>query len=77
MDTIVTCGCGDTDQFVKDAFPLLFKGRPLPPISHTTDHLEGDSAKQIAQALNKAKEKFAYYFHDEEIWDLLKGVRVQ
>lgn len=73
MEQIVTCDCNDIDQFVKDAFTLISKDRPMPPIRHiSTVPNEG----MIIHALQKAPEKFAYYFHGDEIWDLLKGVRV-
>lgn len=74
-EIIVTCGCGDTDKFAADAFKILFKDRPLPPISHEEGWLGNDRANQMVRALNKSKEKFAYYFNGEEVWDLLKGVR--
>lgn len=76
MGMIVTCGCSDTDQFAADAFKLLFKGKPVPPISHTEGRLENDQIRQMVRALNQSGEKFAYYFSDEQIWDLMKGVRI-
>lgn len=75
-DFILTCGCGETDKFAATAFRLLFKEKPMPPINHSSGRLEGDQVNKMVEALGKSKEKFAYYFSEEEIWDLLKGVRI-
>lgn len=72
---IITCGCSDTDSFVKDAFPLLNKGE-LPPIHHTPDQLTNPVHIQMVKALDQAKQKYAYYFSDTEVWDIIKGVRI-
>lgn len=72
MNKIVTCGCGDTDQFARDAFHLIFPKRPIPPIEVADPSC---SNKQVA-ALAKSEGKYAYYFGPTETWDLLKGVRV-
>lgn len=80
MERIVTCGCGDTNAFVKEAYKLLFPGSPLPPITTAEDLVNTtgpySQSRRELQAMQKAKQKFAYLFRDEELWDLLKGVRV-
>lgn len=73
MEQIITCDCNDIDRFVQDAFLLIFKDRSMPPIRHISSITNGE---MVICALKKAPEKFAYYFHDDEIWDLLKGVRI-
>lgn len=75
-DFILTCGCGDTDKFATSAFKILFKDRATPPIKHTGGGIENVQMREMVSALEKAKEKFAYYFGEDEVWDLLKGVRV-
>lgn len=74
MNLIVTCGCGDTDAFAKDAFSIIFPSAPTPPIVSQP----GDFGRWQAQvdALLKSGAKFAYYLGDDELWDLKKGVRV-
>lgn len=72
MNVIYTCGCGDTDAFVKDAFHIIFPKRSLPPIKQGSKECENS---QVA-ALAKSNQKYAYYFGETETWDLLKGVRI-
>lgn len=78
---IISCGCGDTDSFAKDAYALIFPDSPLPPIM-TTDQAEEEflhtpEAYQKLLALAHAKEKYAYLFQDAHVWDLLTGVQVE
>lgn len=77
MNVIVTCGCGDTDSFARDAFKIIFPGEPLPQLISQRAQI-GEIAKwqEEIDALFRADAKFAYYLTDTEMWDLLKGVRV-
>lgn len=71
-ELIVTCGCGDTDKFATDAFKILFPTKERPPLQH--GFRPEDSS--ISINVNDTK-RYAYYLHGgEEVWDLLKGVRV-
>lgn len=77
MRYIVTCGCGDTESFAKDAFKILFKAEPLPPtVAHDTPNLDLGRWAPYISAADKAKEKYAYYVSDKEMWDLMKGIRL-
>lgn len=72
LPVIITCGCGDTNRFVMDAFRILFPEDPVPPIKQGSTDCK---SPQIA-ALAKSGEKYAYLFHPKGTWDLLKGVQV-
>lgn len=38
MRLIISCGCGNTTDFARDAFKILFKGEPVPEVvEHKTD----------------------------------------
>lgn len=80
QELIVTCGCGDTDSFAKNAYKLLFKHSSAPAVYHTPINTPHPSLNQMAQALTKSDEKFAYLFRwddtDYEAWNLLSGKRV-
>lgn len=73
---IITCGCGDTDKFAKDAFKLLFPKEDVPPITQTPNFSEFGEWEIYPKAMAKAKQKYAFYITDDELWDLIKGVRV-
>lgn len=77
MGYIITCGCGDTNQFAKDAFRLLFKGQPIPPVINP-EALPSELSLLSPQveAADRSGEKFAFYADGEELWDLMKGVRL-
>lgn len=76
MTAIVTCGCGDTEKFAIDAFKILFKDRPIPEvISQSPQNVDFAKWAPYIKAAEKAGDKYAYYLTDEEMWDLLKGVR--
>lgn len=76
MELIVTCGCDSTDDYAKDAFKILFPGETLPPIAHSAEGVPSQRVVAMVRALERADEKFAYYFRGEEAWDLKKGVRI-
>lgn len=76
MDYIFTCGCGDTDQFAKDAFRLIFPHKDMPPIRHSPETINLKRYEMYPKAIAKSEQKFAYYLSAEGIWDLLKGVQV-
>lgn len=38
MRLIVTCGCGDTTQFAKDAFKIMFPKEELPKVIESPDN---------------------------------------
>lgn len=76
MERIITCGCGDTDQFATAAYKILFKNA-TPPISHSYETVEIAKWLPYLKALEKSGEKYAYYVNEEEMWDLLKGVRIR
>lgn len=77
---IDTCGCGDTDEFAKNAYRLLFESDDYPVIKHNSSNVSNDRVREMLLALKK-QHQYAYYFeyNSETIlqaWDLLKGVRV-
>lgn len=37
MRLIITCGCGDTTEFAKDAFRILFPGEETPQVLEMND----------------------------------------
>lgn len=82
MKIIYSCGCGETDAFIKDAWKILFPAEELPPIRTVEEVVAPTSWSSVSrrqvEALKKAKEKFAIYVDTEtdELWDLLKGVRL-
>lgn len=80
MNIIVTCGCGDTDKFVKDAYKLIFPKEELPPIMSGEEAQEfyetDDYTHTLITALTKSQDKFAFLLKDGGVWDLLKGNRV-
>lgn len=77
---IVTCGCGDTDEFSRDAFKLLFPRTPVPEITHDPNLLDNETARQMVRALKQDKRKFSLYFTEEDgaliVYDLIKGERI-
>lgn len=76
MERIIVCDCKDMPSFARDAYKLLFKGSPVPPITQTDNFSEfGEWAQYLTAAL-KAGAKYAYAIHDGELWDLLRGLRV-
>ncbi len=81
FEEIATCGCGNTDDFAKDAYKLLFKKEGCPIIKHRSIYSPDERVRETVQALEKSYEPYAYYFkHSDkvfEVWDLLKGVRVK
>lgn len=83
MNVLITCGCGDTDQFARDAYELLRPGHPMPPLVsslYAYHQVKGvpTSGKvyQLARAALSSDEKYAYFFGDGQVYDLLKGVRI-
>ena len=76
---IVTCGCGDTDEFAKNAFRLLFPDDDCPNISRGGIITTEPKFSEMVLALERAKKPYAHYFKDDkpiEAWDFLKGARV-
>lgn len=77
MRAIITCECSDTESFAKDAFRILFPGQELPEvIPQTQQNVDFVKWAPYVQAAQKSEEKYAYYLADDEMWDLLKGVRL-
>lgn len=79
MSFIVSCDCGDTQKFALDAFRLLFPNAEPPELVSVETALatvaEPQWERQL-QALQRTDQKFAYLFREEEVWDLMKGVRI-
>lgn len=77
-DVIITCDCGDTEAFAKDAYHLLFPGESLPPIRqiNAISDQEMGAYPPAFKSLRHTELKFAFCSHQGEIWDLRKGVRV-
>lgn len=74
---ILTCQCGDTPQFAREAFKVLFPDREVPMVLQMNDIAVEQSNNPYIKALKKATDKFAFYYGPGgEVWDLLKGVRV-
>ena len=83
INEIYSCGCGNTDQFARDAFKLLFPYEPVPPIVHPPHdyNFASPSLQKVANAFTKSDKPFAIYCMMSEdgegaIWDLLKGKRL-
>lgn len=77
MPIIVTCGCGDTDNYAVAAFKILFRNQPTPEVvSQTYKNVEFEKWAPYIEAAEKAKEKYAYYLTETQMWDLLKGERI-
>lgn len=82
MSILITCGCGDTDQFARDAYKLIFPGHPIPPIVSSLYALQqikgfpqSGTTYEQAKALLTSDAKFAFFFGDGQVYDLLKGTR--
>lgn len=85
-DVVITCGCGNTNEFAKDAFKLLFPNQKFPillfskvSISMFADG-QGKEVKKYFNAIIDTDDKYAYYAKIEngkiiELWNLLKGIR--
>lgn len=85
---IINCGCGNTDDFSKDAYRMLFPDDDLPRIIHKLGIVKHKLLRDIVTALVDGKEKYAYFVSygkagivgDKEevyVWDLLKGIRIR
>lgn len=87
---IICCMCGDTPAFSRDAFKLLFKGKPVPEV-YTQPNLYnflptlkrgGNFYNYVKDNLINTSGKYSYFFevdNDGKIiqqWDLLKGRQV-
>lgn len=77
QEEIVTCGCKDTDTFAKNAFRLLFERKDYPPLRHHQTFSQNTEVLEMVTALERTKRPYAYYFNGEEVWDLMKGVKVR
>lgn len=81
MERILSCGCGDTDKFAKDAFKILFPLEEIPPIVHSMGIMKDKQLRDVVNALVEGKEKYAYYIlvgSDQiQVWDLIKGKQIQ
>lgn len=82
MNVLVTCGCGDTDQFARDAYKLIFPGHPMPPVvsslyalGKVKDFPTSGTLYEQAKALLTSDAKYAFYFGDGQVYDLLTGER--
>lgn len=91
MKLIITCGCGDTTQFAKDAFKVWFPKDKYDNLIEKPDNdfLEVvnnylalyankriDFSKPYALLLNSGKYNKVINFTDIEIYDLLKGYKI-
>lgn len=83
MNVIVHCGCGDTAQFAQDAYRMLFPRHPMPPLVsslYAYGQVKGAPKQgkeyELARAALLSNGKYAYFFGDGQIYDLLKGVRI-
>lgn len=81
---VAHCGCGNTGDFARDAFAMLFSNEEEPTIIDSRIQLKGLIKKHPEyedemRALVNAEEPYAYCFALDEIavWDLLQGVRVR
>lgn len=80
---IVHCDCGDTGDFAKTAYKMLFPNAKLPQVLEgrlqTKDLAKTEPGiRDYLMALVNSDEAYAYYFNTDngiEAWDLLKGVR--
>lgn len=72
---IFHCGCGDTESFSKAAFKIAFPDRKLPLVTSEVERLP-ESAQPTARALSKGDHKFAVYYAEDQVFDLLKGIRL-
>lgn len=82
-DTIITCKCGDTEEFARNAYRILFKSDDYPKMINGRIVIKAylpsfpPEYQDKVEALVRSKDKFAYLFSDTRgVWDLLKGVRV-
>lgn len=81
VEMIVSCRCEDSRQFIEAAFKIAFPGRTLPPIINSRGvyepyRLPDEKQHQMALALFKSKDKYAYYFAPDQVFDLFDGVRI-
>lgn len=78
MKHIVTCGCGDTDDYAVAAFKILFPKERVPKVVSQAreDVTFGKWTPYIQAARKLEEEKYAYYLTDDEMWDLLEGERI-
>lgn len=77
---ILSCGCGNTDKFAKDAFRILFHTEKIPKIVKTMGIIKHKLLREVVSGLMDGREKYAYYLSwddDVEVWDLLKGERIR
>ena len=87
---IICCMCGDTPEFSKDAFKLLFKGEKVPEVVLQpslynflpTIKRDGDFYNYVKDNLVNTKTKYSYYFEVDDDgrvvaqYNLLTGRRV-
>lgn len=85
-EVIITCHCGDTDKYAKDAYKIVFPGHKPVIMRYDTGEVENQPdlfrhfmSKDEYKAVCKGK-PFAFAVHlpcdydDEEVvYDLLKG----
>lgn len=80
-EVIYTCNCGDTDKFAKTAYHIVFPDKEAPNVVHAIEYTNNAELNRVIKAIKISEEKFAYYIgydkNNFELWDLLKGVRVQ
>lgn len=84
---IVSCRCGDTDEFAKSAYRLLFPDTEMPQfLSGSTEvgnlysALPRNTMSDHLLALLRSNKKYARYMEYEDDltaeWDLIKGERI-
>lgn len=83
IELIASCKCGNTDEFVSNAYKLLFPDSELPEIVSGRVALRSyardldEKYKEMITALVDSLEPFGYYFSDKNgVWDLLAGRQV-
>lgn len=83
IEVIYTCKCGDTEEFAKNAYRILFSAQDYPQFVNGRIAVKAHAEtlppdyREMALALARSKDKFAYYFSEQNgVWDLLKGVQV-
>lgn len=84
MKLIITCGCGDTTQFAKDAFKIAFPNEELPEIYEKIDQTQMDDLNKIIVSCGGEEIDFSKPYalevddsgYNGSIYDLLKGYKI-
>lgn len=84
MNYILSCGCGNTDQFAKDAAKILFPEANydlILGVDTIRDFIMTQDLPPKVEAYLRAyaesKDKFALYLQDNKgLWNLMKGKKI-